>query len=108
MRRAGFAAGRRDRAPPSSGRRWALEQIGDAGSLLGRSGGQLCDEARLLEAVWRGEGDGRDAERADARIAVDADALAHHVTGPAQRDGVDELLGDRGHGLLALAFEVQV
>ncbi len=60
------------------------------------------------QALGGGEGGGRDPERADAGVAVDGEALADDVGRAAQRDGVDERVGDRGHRLLALAFEVEV
>src|SRR4051812_45456089 len=73
-----------------------------------RSGGKLGDEPQLLDALVLGTRDRRDAERADPRVAVDGQALAHPVGGAAQRDRVDELVGHGGGRLVALALEGEV
>src|ERR1035437_125340 len=79
-----------------------------AAFMRARSGGQLGEQPQLLQALLGSERRGGHAEGPHARIAVDGQALAHHVLGAAQRDGVDQRVGDRGHRLLALAFEVEV
>src|SRR3954454_6371787 len=77
-------------------------------SLRGSGFTKLGDEAQLLDALLLRSGDRRDPERADACVAVDGEPLAHVVGRPAQRHGVDELVGHRGGRLVALAVEVEV
>src|SRR4051812_20099514 len=72
------------------------------------SGGKLGDEPQLLDAVVLRAGDRRDPERADARVAVDGEPLAHVVGRPAERHGVDQLVRHRRGRLVALAVEVEV
>src|SRR5438874_11926006 len=69
---------------------------------------ELGDEAQLFDALVGGERRGRDPEGAHARVAVDGQALAHDIGRTAQRHRVDELVGDRCHGLVALAFQIEV
>ena len=61
-----------------------------------RSGaGKLGDQAQLREAVLRGPRHRRDAQRPDAGVAVDGEPLAHVVRRAAERDDVDQLVGQR-------------
>src|ERR1700733_2676582 len=69
-----------------------------------RSGGELGEQPQLLQALGGGERCGGDAEGADSCLTIDGETLADHLGRPAERDAVDELIGDGGHGLLALAF----
>ena len=62
-----------------------------------------CCEAVVERPRHRG-----DHQRADAGVAVHREPLAHAVGRPAQRDRVDQLLGQRRGGLVALALEVEV
>src|SRR4051794_22000064 len=96
-------------ARPSAiiGNAWPGSPKAPSSSLRG-SGGKLGDEPELLDPVVLRSGDRRDPERPDPRVAVDGEPLAHVVGRPAQRHGVDELVGHRGGRLVALAVEVEV
>ena len=77
-----------------------------SGARSTRSAGRLIPPARPR---WRScarrsskpVGHGRHDQRADARVREDPEPVAHDVGRPAQRDGVDQGVGQRGGGLVA-------
>src|ERR1700730_2482737 len=96
------------RALEARGRSRLTGKVPSATRVAEASGGQLGHEPELLETLAEGEGDRGDGERADARVAVECQSLAHDLGRAAQRHLVDQRIRQRRHRLLALAFEVEV
>ena len=67
-----------------------------------------CASAQLREALVPASRRRGDAERVDAGVTVGGDPLGDQRARPAQRDGVDQLAGERRRGVAPAAAQVEV